>query len=600
MGDENTPQAPAATPPPAPVAPATPEIPLAGGAKMLEAAATQAGLSASELEAARDRLKKMHEDRKTEHLTATRESLAGLAAQVRQGRPADSSESEKVNSVLLTVERELALAAFKENDTTKKIDFTPDSFSEACRVLQQEIFSFTDPSFPVEFQVKWMKLVAESFAKQLDEKDPYGGDINFQHIKEAKKEVLEAFGEFKEWFKKQPEYAAWETSAEAARKAKEAEGKAKTDAEAAAKTAADAAAAEAQKQADAAALVPPPVPPESPEEMTVADKLKAQVDGMEEGKLKTSLSMALGALTAALVKLTEIPFIGDWIRGNFISNKMLAAELKDKPDKQELYEKARQTAALEDEFARFGLPRKLARELAGKKTKDVIATFEQKPEDATEDAKNNPALQEKLKYVAGELKRKNGAASEATLMAFINDAAWRTGGVKYGVPAPLSGAIPAAAPATAPATAPETPVETAFNTAIDTALSAHYGKPIDLASAPFSFTLPYTEGDQVKTVPCSIHGNEVTVDGKKYTLNLPSDAKLKTITIANNTSATLSVKAEGLAGGLASIASLVGPDPEKISVKPKDLLKALGKLQAAPPTLAFGIGDKQATFTKVA
>lgn len=573
---------------------------------MLEAAAAQAGLNADELKAANDRLKKMHEDRRTEYFTSTRESLAGLAVQVRQGRPAESADSEKVSSVLLTVERELALAAFKEKLVGDKVGFAVKEeglknpqFIEVCNILQQEIFSFTDPSFPVEQQSKWMKLVADSFAEKIAEKDNYFA-VTPTEIRDAKKEVIEEITPFEEWFKKQPEYTPWKGSVEAARKAKEDEGKAKTDAEAASKTAAEAAAAEAQKQADAAALVPPPIPPESPEEMTFADKLKAQFDGMEDGNIKTTLGMALGALSTLLVKLAEIPLIGDWFRGNFISNKMLAAELKDKPDKQELYEKARQTAALEDEFARFGLPRKLAREWAGKKTKDVIATFEQKPEDATEDAKNNPALQEKLKYVAGELKRKNGASSEATLMAFINDAAWRTGGVKYGVPAPLSGATPAAAPNTAPNTAPETPVETAFNTAIDTAFSAHYGKPIDLASAPFSFTLPYTEGDQVKTVPCSIHGNEVTVDGKKYTLKLPQGAQLKKITITNNANAVLAVKAEGIAGSLASFATLFGTDPEKISVKPKDLLKALGKLQAAPPTLAFGIGDKQATFTKVA
>ncbi len=160
------------------------------------------------------------------------------------------------------------------------------------------------------------------------------------------------------------------------------------------------------------------------------------------------------------------------------------------------------------------------------------------------------------------------------------------------VPTAAPSPAPTAAPTAAPTKPPEkTPADLQKELIAKTNenLKKYAGETVDLKTKDFSFPLPYIEGQEIKTVTCTIHGNTFKVGTFVFEMKLPANANLQ------------SIKFEGTAqGGTAEITAgkLIWSDTKEIPLK--ELLVHLEKLRSGPASDSIQVGSDTATLTKTA
>ncbi|MBI4994654.1 hypothetical protein HZC21_03350 [Candidatus Peregrinibacteria bacterium] len=344
---------------------------------------------------------------------------------------------------------------------------------------------------------------------------------------------------------------------------------------------------------------------EEEREAPIVDKLLNFTNRLpENSKLKPILTIIAAFLTSIGVGMAKWPWIGEKLRGTFISNKLLA-------------EKGDETAKLalktEHLFRKYGLPRALANELGGVATKEAVKVLRQKaaeikPEDISDEVERKTAEAEKMKFtnLADALTQRNGDKSDQSLFEFAASKEWETPAVAVAPQAPAPAAapqqptvapavVPAAAPAAAPtplsgAAKPAENPETKLIQATNEELKKYENRTIDLTQETFSFRLPYiSQNGGIEYANCSIKENNITIGGHKYRLELPVGANLQKITIQGPFQTG---SAELMAG------KFMMSDSKEIPLK--TLLANFEALQKEPKDRTIAIGGKSATFKYLA
>lgn len=298
------------------------------------------------------------------------------------------------------------------------------------------------------------------------------------------------------------------------------------------------------------------------EDAPIVDKLLAFANGLEEGGLKKALLGIATALTTLSIGLAKAPLIGKWIRGNLVSNKILAEQGD---------ETARLAIKAEQTMLKFGLPAALANAIGDKKTKDVYKLITEKPAEITTDA----ALQTKLAAFAVKLKEKGGDVNDATLFAFLN--------ANQIAPAATAAETPAQAQAPA-----ETPQQKRM-AKLNESFGAHQGITAISADHPAEFDYPYIDNSEIKTTKLRVYPDKLEIGDNKYSVKLPHDATLTKIEI----SGTVQAGSATLTAG-----KLVFSDSQEIPLN--ELVAHIDALRAKHERLVVGQGDKAVTFEPTA
>lgn len=201
---------------------------------------------------------------------------------------------------------------------------------------------------------------------------------------------------------------------------------------------------------------------ESGKDAPFFDQALEWVDKMKEGRWKKALGGIVIAAATLFAALAKLPWIGEKIRGSFISNRLLAKRFNDK--------EAARALRVEMEFKKFGLPASLVADMGGVATKEVITAI--RDPDKLKKISGDTATQQKLAHLASQLEDKGGALSDQLLVEFMDpetNTNWL--GITYRpsaatvaeAPAAPAAAPTAAAPAVlpaAPAASPATPAAT--------------------------------------------------------------------------------------------------------------------------------------------
>lgn len=343
---------------------------------------------------------------------------------------------------------------------------------------------------------------------------------------------------------------------------------------------------------------------------TVDKLLRFTAQLPEDSKLKPILKTIAALLVSIGVGIAKLPWIGNKLRGSFISNKLLAEQGD---------ETAKLALKTERVFRKFGLSRALANELGGVATKEAVKALQKqaaeiKPEDISDEAEKKSAEAEKIKFtnLAEALTQRGGDKSEQSLFEFVANKEWeqpQTAQAPAPQPqapsqtpqspspqpqsppaAPTQAAAPAAAAAVKPPEKPTETPETKLIQATNEELKPFNNRTIDLTKETFLFRLPYiTQNGSIDYANCSIRGNNFEIGGHKYKLELPMGANLQKITMEGPIQT----------GSTELVAGKFGLSDSK-EIPLKTLLANLEALRKEPKNRTITIGNDNATFKYLA
>lgn len=338
---------------------------------------------------------------------------------------------------------------------------------------------------------------------------------------------------------------------------------------------------------------------EASEAPTVDKLLQFTAQLPEDSKLKPILKTIAALLVSIGVGIAKLPWIGNKLRGSFISNKLLAEQGD---------ETAKLALKTERLFRKFGLPRALANELGGVATKEAVKVLrkqaaEIKPEEISDEAEKKSAEAEKIKFtnLAAALTERGGDKNEQSLFEFVTSKEWespQTAQAPTQAPQPQQSQAPSVAPqatataatvataANKPSEKPAENPETKLIQVTNEELKPFNNRTIDLTKETFHFRLPYiTQNGGIDYANCSIKGNNFEIGGHKYELELPMSANLQKLTIEGPVQT----------GSTELIAGKFGFSDSK-EIPLKTLLENLEALRKEPKNRTITIGNDNATF----
>lgn len=352
------------------------------------------------------------------------------------------------------------------------------------------------------------------------------------------------------------------------------------------------------------------------EDAPAVDKLVAYAERLKSGKTKiwgveispkSALLALAGALTGLFTALAKLPLIGNWVRKNFLSNKVLAEQGD---------ERAKALIPVENAFHKFGLPRSIAIDSADQKTCDVVAAFSTEPEKTSKKAD----VQAKLRQLAAALKEKGGDTSDVPLVEFLNanpigepvqspaalqpaaaspEAAVATGAAVAGGAATVVAGTATAAATASPPEARESALPSLCAIDMDNSLNDYRGKgPIKLSEQPVNFQYVYPKSTEPLetekvSVACSIlPGNKFKIGDYTYNVKLPGGADLESVKIEGF------ISANRTAQGTATLTAKMLFVTKSGEIPLSDLVTHLEALSKGPQSHPVTVGDNTVTFER--
>jgi hypothetical protein len=295
---------------------------------------------------------------------------------------------------------------------------------EQVKKRLQNVLEANKSDAPENFQAEWRRAASVFMSDVISKYSLTWGVMGTTEIDNAfaalengaveAKSEKKGPGNFPQWFEQNrpAEFKLWndEKAARAQKEAqdkadkaqKEAEEKArqdeaaKTKAETEAKEKADA--DKLKAEADEAAL-------DAEEEPSATDQIRKYAEEAGEGSMKKGLLWVASAFATFSAFLAKLPWIGNKIRGSWISNEELAKEGD---------ELAIHAIEVGKTLRKFGISKKYANGWAEAKTKDVVKEL------ATEVPKmeSNDAEKPKMQKFLESLLAKGGKTSDATIFEF--------------------------------------------------------------------------------------------------------------------------------------------------------------------------------------